>query len=151
MYTLLHTLILKWNKLCFVQIEIGSSLTSIVRRLLSSSTNPILVFYSVYFELLRIENHDPYKSTSPRILNLLERAVTSLSDNTFIWRLYGCLSPNSESVLTRAAAHCPWSKNLACDRIRLGKEKVEEVIKFMNDKGLRIRTPVEEIELLMTI
>ena len=104
--------------------------------------------------MLRSQKSIPFHHKSaipPRILNHLERAVSELCDNTFIWRLYACLSPNSESVLTRAVAHCPWSKNLACDRIRLGNENVEDVITFMNDKGLRIRTPVEEIRLLIAM
>ena len=107
------------------------------------------MFYSVYFELLRIHNAAPFQqnSTPPRVLHILERGVTSITDNILLWRLYAKLSSNIETVLMRASASCPWSKALACDRIR-SEEKIENVVKFMQDKGIRVRTPVEEVQLL---
>ena len=131
------------------QIEIGSSLTSVMRRYLTGS-NPILVFFSVFFELLRSEQIDE-SLVPPRVLNVLERSLATHSDCVLLWRMFAKLSKNPEAALTRASVNCPWSKAIACDRIRSGKEKIDDVLVFMQDKGLRLRTPVEEVRLLLAI
>ena len=122
------------------------------RRLFSSTSSPVILFFSVYFELLRMQRSSEEAMVPPRVLNILERALASQhSDNILAWRMLAKLSKKTDSVLTRATAHCPWSKALACDRIRLETEPIESVVTFMQDKGLRVRTPVEEVRLLLAI
>lgn len=113
-------------------------------------SNPILVFFSVFFELLRSEQIDE-SHVPPRVLNVLERSLNTHTSNVLLWRIFAKLSKNPEVVLTRASVNCPWSKAIACDRIRFAEEKIDDVLLFMQDKGLRLRTPIEEVRLLLAV
>ncbi|XP_078491000.1 nuclear exosome regulator NRDE2 [Ciona intestinalis] len=138
-------------KLC--QLEVGSAITSTARKLFSPATSIAAAFYSIYFELLshqRTAVHGNYVNPS-RVINLLERAVTKHNHSVLLWRLLVHFSKGSENVLTRAIFACPWSKSIACDQIRFKPDKISDVIKNMLDVGIRIRTPIEEVQLLLAM
>ncbi|CAK8694279.1 unnamed protein product [Clavelina lepadiformis] len=140
-------------KLC--EIEVGSSLTSIARRIFAPFTSDVTAFFSIFFELLRLERAGTQNCetmvVTPRVLHLLERTVIAHPQNILLWRTYAVLSKRPADILTRASAACPWSKAIACDRIRQSTCNIDDVIKFMQDKGVRVRTPVEEIRLLLAM
>uniref|UniRef100_H2YY29 Uncharacterized protein n=1 Tax=Ciona savignyi TaxID=51511 RepID=H2YY29_CIOSA len=138
-------------KLC--QIEVGTAISSTARKLFNPATTVSAAFFSVYFELLthrRNAAHGDYHSTA-RVTNVLERAVASHSGSVLLWRLLVHFSTSKETVFTRANFACPWSKTFACDQIRLEPDSIPELVKNMQDRGLRIRTPVEEVQLLLAM
>jgi len=138
-----------------LQVEVGSSILSVARRSFGTLETTIQCFFAVYFELLR-QKQDQRDGTvaashPPRVLNLLERAVTRHETCAFLWRLYVKLSPDPGPLLVRAAMHCPWSKAIACDTVRCQPNDVNKVLRIINDNGIRLRTPVEEVELLLSV
>nr|CAB3264441.1 protein NRDE2 homolog [Phallusia mammillata] len=139
------------TQLC--KVEIGASVASVARRLFGTLETPLKSIYAVYFEILRSGHSSGTNqpTTTPRILNLLERAVTVHQSDVFLWRLYAACTNNPDDILIRATSNCSWSKAIACDRIRSSKQNIDEIIKFTKDKGLRVRTPIEEVRLLLTM
>lgn len=127
-------------------------MSSVARKIFSSMVTPLRSIFAIYFEMLRSQNATSREMTiTPRILNLLERAVATHDSNVLLWRLYSKCAHDKESVLIRATSNCSWSKALACDRIRYCNQSIDSVLKFMKDKGIRIRTPIEEVKLLLTM
>lgn len=93
-----------------------------------------------------------------RIRNLFERALENehLSGSIVLWRAYLAaeaeINPqNAYGIYTRAVNVCSWSRDIHIDMLLLQPDLLEEVIENMNKKGLRLRTPLEEVKLLMAM
>ncbi|XP_059817184.1 nuclear exosome regulator NRDE2 isoform X1 [Hypanus sabinus] len=55
----------------------------------------------------------------------------------------------TKGVFYRALQHCPWAKVLYLDAVRLLPEQLQEIIDLMTEKEIRIRVPLEELEILI--
>ncbi|KER28639.1 hypothetical protein T265_13543 [Opisthorchis viverrini] len=55
-----------------------------------------------------------------------------------------------KSVFYRAVEDLPWAKVLYTDLVRYCPEDVEEIVDLLSERELRLRTPLEEIDLLLT-
>ncbi|CAH8469713.1 unnamed protein product [Dicrocoelium dendriticum] len=55
-----------------------------------------------------------------------------------------------KAVFYRAIEDLPWAKVLYTDLIRYCPEDVEEVVDLLSERELRLRTPLEEVDLLLT-
>jgi len=104
------------------------------------------VVFMMKFEMIREETRSPY-----RLVNVIEKALKSLPHSIFLWRLLLKNHPNPQRIFSRALAACPWSKEIALDCVRVHPESIEDVIKQMKDAGIRMRTPLEEVRLLLSL
>ncbi|XP_018654917.1 hypothetical protein Smp_157720 [Schistosoma mansoni] len=55
-----------------------------------------------------------------------------------------------KAVFYRAVEDVPWAKALYTDLVRYCPEDVEEVVDLLSERELRLRTPLEEVDLLLT-
>ncbi|TPP58697.1 hypothetical protein FGIG_06485 [Fasciola gigantica] len=55
-----------------------------------------------------------------------------------------------KAVFYRAIEDLPWAKILYTDLVRYCPEDVEEVVDLLSERELRLRTPLEEVDLLLT-
>ncbi|CAH8586183.1 unnamed protein product [Schistosoma turkestanicum] len=55
-----------------------------------------------------------------------------------------------KAVFYRAVEDVPWAKVLYTDLVRYCPEDVEEVVDLLSERELRLRTPLEEVDLLLT-
>nr|CAH8864072.1 unnamed protein product [Trichobilharzia regenti] len=55
-----------------------------------------------------------------------------------------------KAVFYRAIEDVPWAKVLYTDLVRYCPEDVEEVVDLLSERELRLRTPLEEVDLLLT-
>lgn len=92
-----------------------------------------------------------------RIKNLFEHglAMDSNPGSAVLWRAYihaqSQIDPSKiEGLYTRALDSCSWSRDLHIDILTYDPDKLTEVVANMSRKNLRLRTPVEEVQLLMT-
>ncbi|RXG61097.1 Protein NRDE2-like protein [Armadillidium vulgare] len=53
------------------------------------------------------------------------------------------------NVAYRALHSCPFAKCLYLDCISFLPEKMDEIFRMMTEKGIRIRLPLEELDLLL--
>jgi hypothetical protein len=53
------------------------------------------------------------------------------------------------AIFYRALQCCPWAKVLYMDCVRLVPGMLQEVADLMTEKELRLRTPLEELDLLL--
>nr|XP_039271618.1 nuclear exosome regulator NRDE2-like [Styela clava] len=93
-----------------------------------------------------------------RIRNLFEHALSVGTNmgSLVLWQAYLAAeiefgSDRVQSVYTRAINSCSWSKELHLAILTVNPDLLVDVVSHMTKKGLRVRTPIEEIQLLMTI
>ncbi|CAL8087623.1 unnamed protein product [Calicophoron daubneyi] len=55
-----------------------------------------------------------------------------------------------KAIFYRAIEDLPWAKVLYTDLVRYCPEDVEEVVDLLSERELRLRTPLEEVDLLLT-
>ncbi|KAK8396361.1 hypothetical protein O3P69_005419 [Scylla paramamosain] len=98
---------------------------------------------------------DGLLSCGHRLESMLEQAVSRPpgSHCPLLWRLYLALvaatRPKGLKNLTyRALVHCPGVKSVYLDCVRLLPGMLREVVKLMTEKGMRVRLPLEELEVL---
>lgn len=71
------------------------------------------------------------------------------------WRLYLKFEAmqfnpkNAKAVFYRALQQCPWAKVLYLDAVQHFPEDIQEINDIVTEKEIRVRTPLEEVELLM--
>ena len=120
--------------------------------------------FTVVFELMRGNPTGTEAAPhSSRITNTLERAVDISPGCAQLWRLLLHFHPLPSRVIPRALAACPWSKVVAFDCLRKQQRSgaddeaasaaslVCATVKRFKDTGVRVRTPLEEVQLLMTL
>ncbi|MPC83976.1 Protein NRDE2 [Portunus trituberculatus] len=98
---------------------------------------------------------DGLLSCGHRLESMLEQAVSRPPGNhcPLLWRLYLALvaatRPKGLKNLTyRALVHCPGVKSVYLDCVRLLPGMLREVVKLLTEKGMRVRLPLEELEVL---
>ncbi|XP_022104815.1 protein NRDE2 homolog [Acanthaster planci] len=105
----------------------------------------------------QIEVSLPETGISNRIRALFDRASESRSSRhcVLLWRMYmqfevqqGNLK-RAESIFYNALQHCPWAKVLYMDAVRYFPSKLQDYQDLLMEKELRIRAPLEEVELLI--
>ncbi|XP_038072290.1 nuclear exosome regulator NRDE2-like isoform X2 [Patiria miniata] len=99
----------------------------------------------------------PESGISNRIRALFDRACESQHSRhcVLLWRMYmqfevqqGNLK-RAESIFYSALQHCPWAKVLYMDAVRYFPTKLQDCQDLLMEKELRIRAPLEEVELLI--
>ncbi len=56
---------------------------------------------------------------------------------------------NAKAIFYRAAQQCPWAKSLYIDAVEYFPDDLQELIDLMTEKEIRLRTPIEEVDLLV--
>ncbi|KAM3853173.1 nuclear exosome regulator NRDE2 isoform 2-T2 [Vipera latastei] len=94
-----------------------------------------------------------------RIKALFEHAIQTENGAhcPLLWRLYICFmvslgdKAKSKGVFYRALQNCPWAKVLYMDAIEYFPDELQEFLDLMAEKELRLRVPIEELELLLEV
>nr|XP_014341970.1 PREDICTED: protein NRDE2 homolog [Latimeria chalumnae] len=159
----------------YVQLENKSHSASKARKFLDnisrSSRNFLPRLVSIHMEQRRKElvesvqriDQEELHSTLPetgltnRIQALFEHAVQSESGARcpLLWRMYLRFSVSrgnkerSRGVFYKALQDCPWLKVLYMDAVEYFPEQFQEILDLMTEKELRVRVPVEELEILL--
>lgn len=97
--------------------------------------------------------------TSHHLRALFERATyqEGVQHCVLLWRLYMNFEMGqgrkdaARAVFYRALQQCPWAKVLYTDLARLCPDRLTEAVNLIEEKELRLRTPVEELDLLMSL
>lgn len=91
-----------------------------------------------------------------RLEHVLETAVSRPPGRNcpLLWRLYLALVANTQpkklkSLIYTAIFHCPGVKSLYLDCIRLMPSLLKEIVNLMAEKGIRVRLPLEELQVLL--
>ncbi|XP_061109952.1 nuclear exosome regulator NRDE2 [Conger conger] len=99
----------------------------------------------------------PENGLSHRIRALYEKAVASEhgAHCPLLWRMYlrflvseGNLERGS-GILYKALQEIPWVKGLYMDAVQLFPDRVQEFLDLMTEKELRLRVPMEEVDILL--
>lgn len=144
------------------------------RMLLTPS--PLSCFYSLLAEMHRRENlqtsYEEFLTANPtdtsavtltedgivnRIASVFENASKSSACNScpLLWRLYIAFEvkrgnlKKAKLIFYQAVQSCPWVKSLYVDAVEAFPDDIQEVMDIMTEKGIRVRIPVEEVELVM--
>lgn len=157
----------------FLDLEVSSGIANYFRRYFSKLLQQdskvslmnwlfaIIAELKRYYKLNSIDQlHKTYISEtglSWKIRSLFEKATTlsKLCHSVLVWRMYirfelqqGDMK-RTKAIFYQAIKQCPWSKVLYIDGIKCFPTDIEEILDTMIEKGLRIRTPLEEIEMLI--
>ncbi|XP_044291906.1 nuclear exosome regulator NRDE2 isoform X1 [Varanus komodoensis] len=99
----------------------------------------------------------PETGLTNRIKALFEHAVETESGAhcPLLWRLHISFmvslgeKEKSKAMFYRALQNCPWAKVLYMDAIEYFPNELHETLDLMTEKELRVRVPIEELELLL--
>ncbi|XP_067848289.1 nuclear exosome regulator NRDE2 [Heptranchias perlo] len=99
----------------------------------------------------------PETGLANRIRALFEHAVQTEAGThcVLLWRMYLHFTATqgnverSKSVFYRALQECPWAKALYLDAVGHLPGQLQEIMDLMTEKEIRIRVPIEELEILM--
>ncbi|XP_048342184.1 nuclear exosome regulator NRDE2 [Sphaerodactylus townsendi] len=99
----------------------------------------------------------PETGLTNRIKALFERAIETENGAycPLLWRLYIHFmislgnKEKGKGLFYRALQNCPWTKVLYMDAIEYFPDMLQEIIDLMTEKELRVRAPIEELELLL--
>ncbi|XP_024423401.2 nuclear exosome regulator NRDE2 [Desmodus rotundus] len=99
----------------------------------------------------------PETGLTHRIRALFENATRSDhgSHCPLLWRMYLNFlvslgnKDRSKGVFYKALQNCPWAKVLYMDAVEYFPDEMQEVLDLMTEKELRVRLPVEELDLLL--
>ncbi|XP_047397664.1 nuclear exosome regulator NRDE2 isoform X1 [Sciurus carolinensis] len=99
----------------------------------------------------------PETGLTHRIRALFENAVRSDNGSQcpLLWRMYLNFlvslgnKERSKGVFYKALQNCPWAKVLYLDAVEYFPDELQEVLDLMTEKELRVRLPLEELELLL--
>ncbi|XP_037359611.1 nuclear exosome regulator NRDE2 isoform X2 [Talpa occidentalis] len=99
----------------------------------------------------------PETGLTHRIRGLFENAMRSehASQCPLLWRMYLNFlvslgnKERSKGVFYKALQNCPWAKVLYMDAVEHFPDEMQEILDLMTEKELRVRLPVEELELLL--
>ncbi|XP_006823850.2 nuclear exosome regulator NRDE2-like [Saccoglossus kowalevskii] len=161
----------------FILMELRSHITGRVRRYfdhaLHESTTPVPFLYAIFAEQLREQTFEqvqrnqvaasdttwqlPSTGITHRIRSLFERSTSCRNARhcILIWRMYIYFEVHhgnkerAKSIFYRSLQHCPWSKALYMDAILYFPDDLLHILDIMMEKEIRIRAPLEEIEMLL--
>ncbi|XP_072031350.1 nuclear exosome regulator NRDE2-like [Amphiura filiformis] len=157
----------------FISVEAKSHIAGTVRRYFDHATqeakSPIPWLCAIHAEkqrqLVISKQADipgeitslPETGVSNRIRSLFDRAVSHKASRhcILLWRLYIQFEVHqgnikrAQAIFYQALQHCPWAKVLYVDAVRFFPEKLQDFHDLLMEKELRIRAPIEEIELLV--
>ncbi|XP_011829703.1 PREDICTED: protein NRDE2 homolog [Mandrillus leucophaeus] len=99
----------------------------------------------------------PETGLTHRIQALFENAMRSDSGSQcpLLWRMYLNFlvslgnKERSKGVFYKALQNCPWAKVLYLDAVEYFPDEMQEILDLMTEKELRVRLPLEELELLL--
>nr|KAF6388101.1 NRDE-2, necessary for RNA interference, domain containing [Myotis myotis] len=99
----------------------------------------------------------PETGLTHRIRALFENAIRSEhgSQCPLLWRMYLRFlvslgnKDRSKGVFYKALQSCPWAKALYMDAVEYFPDEMQEILDLMTEKELRVRLPLEELELLL--
>ncbi|XP_004837131.1 protein NRDE2 homolog [Heterocephalus glaber] len=99
----------------------------------------------------------PETGLTHRIRALFENAMRSDSGSQcpLLWRMYLNFlvslgnKERSKGVFYKALQNCPWAKVLYLDAVEYFPNELQETLDLMAEKELRVRLPLEELELLL--
>nr|XP_036847376.1 nuclear exosome regulator NRDE2 isoform X1 [Manis javanica] len=99
----------------------------------------------------------PETGLTHRIKALFENAMQrdSGSQCPLLWRMYLNFlvslgnKERSKGVFYKALQNCPWAKVLYMDAVDYFPDEMHEILDLMTEKELRVRLPLEELELLL--
>ncbi|XP_049754866.1 nuclear exosome regulator NRDE2 isoform X2 [Elephas maximus indicus] len=99
----------------------------------------------------------PESGLTNRIKALFEHAIQSDNGSQcpLLWRMYLNFlvslgnKERSKGVFYKALQNCPWAKVLYMDAVEYFMDEMQEILDLMTEKELRVRLPVEELELLL--
>ncbi|XP_071413781.1 nuclear exosome regulator NRDE2 isoform X1 [Pithys albifrons albifrons] len=101
----------------------------------------------------------PETGLTNRIIALFEHAVQSENGThcPLLWRMYLSFMASlgkkekSKGLFYKALQNCPWAKVLYMDAIEYFTDDLQETLDLMTEKELRVRVPMEELDLLLEI
>ncbi|KAM8920996.1 nuclear exosome regulator NRDE2 [Pelodytes ibericus] len=99
----------------------------------------------------------PETGLANRIRNLFEHALRSEYGPRclLLWRMYLHFTVSLGSrdrgrgLFYKAIQNCPWSKVLYLDAVEYFPDQLQEIVDLMTEKELRVRLPLEELDLLL--
>ncbi|KAG7466228.1 hypothetical protein MATL_G00162580 [Megalops atlanticus] len=99
----------------------------------------------------------PENGLSNRIRALFENAVASEHGVhcPLLWRMYLSFlvsegnSERGRGIFYKALQEVPWAKGLYMDAVQLFPDRVQEFLDLMTEKELRLRVPMEEVDILL--
>ncbi|XP_076979427.1 nuclear exosome regulator NRDE2 [Tamandua tetradactyla] len=99
----------------------------------------------------------PETGLTNRIKALFENATRSDNGSQcpLLWRMYLNFlvslgnKERSKGIFYKALQNCPWAKVLYMDAVEYFPDEMQEILDLMTEKELRVRLPVEELELLL--
>lgn len=99
----------------------------------------------------------PEIGLSNRIKALFEHALQSENGThcPLLWRMYLHFTVSlgnkerAKGLFYKALQNCPWAKVLYLDAIEYFPDQLQEILDLMTEKELRVRVPIEELELLL--
>ncbi|KAG8449057.1 hypothetical protein GDO86_015928 [Hymenochirus boettgeri] len=99
----------------------------------------------------------PETGLTNRIKGLYEHALHNEFGSVcpLLWRMYLYFlismgnKERSKGLFYKAIQSCPWAKGLYMDAIEYFPDQLQEIIDLMTEKELRVRIPIEELDLLL--
>ncbi|XP_073323174.1 nuclear exosome regulator NRDE2 isoform X2 [Pagrus major] len=99
----------------------------------------------------------PENGLSNRVRGLFERTISTemCSHCPLLWRMYMhfLLSDGqvdkAKGIFYKALQNIPWAKGLYMDGVQLFPEHLQEFVDLMTEKELRLRLPLEELDILL--
>ncbi|XP_003741811.1 protein NRDE2 homolog [Galendromus occidentalis] len=118
-------------------------------------------FSILLFHLLRNQEYEDWQKREEvsyyrAPLGSVRRAMSQLGEirDPLFWRLQAWAEmqagerDKAKELLLRGLQTCPWSKALFLDCALYFEDMLEQIVDSLTEKGLRLRTPIEEIQLL---
>ncbi|XP_050753931.1 nuclear exosome regulator NRDE2 isoform X3 [Gymnogyps californianus] len=101
----------------------------------------------------------PETGLTNRIVALFEHAVQSENGThcPLLWRMYLNFlaslgkKEKSKGLFYKALQNCPWAKVLYMDAVEYFPDHLQETLDLMTEKELRVRVPMEELDLLLEV
>ncbi|XP_072722245.1 nuclear exosome regulator NRDE2 isoform X4 [Ciconia boyciana] len=101
----------------------------------------------------------PETGLTNRIVALFEHAVQTENGThcPLLWRMYLNFlasqgkKEKSKGLFYKALQNCPWAKVLYMDAVEYFPDHLQETLDLMTEKELRVRVPMEELDLLLEV
>lgn len=99
----------------------------------------------------------PETGLSNRIRGLFEGAASTEmgAHCPLLWRMYIHFlvsegkADKAKGIFYKALQNVPWAKGLYMDAVQLFPEHLQEFVDLMTEKELRLRLPLEELDILL--
>uniref|UniRef100_A0A673LZD7 NRDE-2, necessary for RNA interference, domain containing n=1 Tax=Sinocyclocheilus rhinocerous TaxID=307959 RepID=A0A673LZD7_9TELE len=121
----------------------------------AKKTNSVVPYIS--FPTAEKQSHLPGEALPAMPNNGLSNRIRCLFENAtatehgahcpLLWRMY--LNFMVNGIFYKALQAVPWVKGLYMDAVQLFPERVQEFLDLMTEKELRLRVPMEEVDILL--